>query len=148
MVFFSAFVFKPEIPLEPEITVQLVEVEVVDPRIEKLEVFFRRYKCPQPYYIEQYLEIADKYDLPYSLLPTLSLKESTCGKQVFRKNNHWGFGYMSFDSVDAGIEYVGDKLTNGKYYRGKGLEDKLRTYNSVSKGYVGDAISLMQDIEN
>jgi hypothetical protein len=123
-------------------------VAVIDPRIAKLEAFFQKYRCPYPQLASKYIEVADKYGLVYTLLPSISLKESTCGKNVFRRHNWWGYGFMEFNSVEEGMEYVADKLANGKYYKGKSLEQKLRTYNSVNQKYPSHAIELMRSIEN
>lgn len=121
---------------------------MVDQRVENLNQFFKSYKCPQPYRSEQYILIADKYELPYTLLPTLSIKESTCGKRVFRKNNYWGYGNVEFISVEQGMDHIANRLSNGQYYRGKSLDQKLRTYNSVNKNYSPEARSIMKQIEN
>lgn len=144
------FVVQPTPSVAPPTIVeaQIVEVEIVDQRVENLNQFFRRYKCPQPYRSEQYVQVADKYDLPYELLPVLSLKESTCGKRVFRPNNYWGYGSVRFLSVEEGMNFVADKLANGNYYKGKTLDQKLRTYNSVNKDYPSHTKSLMQSIDN
>jgi len=120
----------------------------VDPRILKLESFFQKYNCPQPYHVPTYLEAADQYNLPYTLLAVISVKESGCGKQVFRKNNWWGFGNQSFPNIDQGIWTISQQLGEGKYYQGKTLIGKLKTYNSVNPKYPSHAIQLMDSIEN
>lgn len=123
------------------------ERQAVDYRIEKLESFLKVYNCPQPYYSEVYLEAADKYNLDYRLLPVISVKESGCGKQVFRNNNWWGYGDVHFASIEEGIFFITQQLSEGKYYKNKSLEDKLKKYNSINKDYPAHAAMLMQQIE-
>src|SRR5437879_1566305 len=43
-----------------------------DPRVARLEKFFRRYHCPAPYHVPEYLGAADGYGLDYRLLPAIS----------------------------------------------------------------------------
>jgi hypothetical protein len=121
---------------------------VVDPRIEKLNEFFRNYSCPQPFRSEQYILVADKYEIPYTLLPVISLKESSCGKKVFRQNNWWGYGSVRFLSLEEGMDFIAKQLSSGKYYKGKTLVQKLKTYNSINKNYPSHALQLMSKIEN
>jgi len=118
-----------------------------DPRVPKLEAFFQAYDCPTPYRAKTYVEAADEHGLDYRVMPALAVRESTCGMHQ-RMNNHWGWdsGKVGFKSVEDGIKYVAQQLGEGKYYRGKGLEEKLRTYNPVP-GYVRSIMKLMRQVE-
>ena len=119
----------------------------IDPRIVKVEAFFRLYDCPQPYRARNYVLAADAQRIDYRLLPALSLRESSCGKWA-RWNNHWGWNSArsGFASVEAGIDYVAGQLASGRFYRGKTLDQKLHAYNH-RPGYGLEVKLLMQRVE-
>lgn len=117
-----------------------------DPRVDRLDRFFRRYNCPSPRHIKDYLRAADGYRLDYRLLPALSIRETHCGLEEMR-NNRWGYDPgRGFVSVEAGIYFVARQLAESPFYRGKSLEDKLFTYNPLPK-YPGEVQSIMREIE-
>src|SRR5437764_15255910 len=102
-----------------------------DPRIEKLRAFFRKTDCPAQEYALAFLEAADRYDLDWRLLPSLSYVESTGGKAA-RNNNFFGWdsGNAQFSSPAAGIQEVGYRLANSSLYKDKDLDEILATYNA------------------
>jgi hypothetical protein len=124
--------------------------ELKDPRLEKLEKFFDHYKCPKQNYSNEYLSSADKYNLPYTLLPAISILESSCGKRS-RLNNWWGWNSArtGFTSVSDGIRHVSERLSNGRYYKGKTLDQKINTYNppSANPKYLKIIKGLIAQIE-
>src|SRR4051812_33310029 len=75
-----------------------------DPRFEKLKAFFRKANCPAQYYASVFLDAADRYDLDWRLLPSLSFIESTGGK-LAKKNNFFGWNSAGpgFRTPGAGI---------------------------------------------
>ena len=119
-----------------------------DPRVSRLEHFFRHYNCPQPYHVEDYLRASDGYRLDYRLLPAISVRESLCGVAEQMTNNYWGYhpSSQSFPSVEAGIDYVARQLAQGWYYQGKTLEQKLFSYNP-REAYPAEVLSIMRQIE-
>lgn len=110
------------------------EVAVVsytnDPRVKHLDRMFSRLKSPAQQYIADFLRAADRYDLDWRLLPSLSIIESGGGKEA-RKNNIFGWDSCKrgFNSVPEGIHVVAERLSQSNLYRGKDLDSKLRTYN-------------------
>ena len=118
-----------------------------DFRIARLEAFFQNYNCPKPRYVSAYLRAADQYGLDYRLLPAVSLRETGCGAAE-RNNNRWGYhpGRQAFNSVQEGIEFMARTLTEGLYYRGKPLHQKLLTYNP-RPAYPGEVKRIMQEID-
>src|ERR1044072_553396 len=82
-----------------------------DPRFRKLQSFFSKSDCPAEYYVEAFLAAADRHDLDWRLLPSLSFIESTGGKFT-RNNNLFGWGEKRFDTPTAGIHAVGYRLAN------------------------------------
>ena len=114
----------------------------------KIEAYFQKYNMPLHSYSKKFVEVAEKYDLPPFLLPTISIKESSGGKKVFKPFNPFGYGKKSFKDYDEAIEYVAYQLAHGKYYKGKTLEKKLKTYNSVIPNYLSETFSFMKKMAN
>ncbi len=103
---------------------------IVDKRPERLEAFFQSFGCPAPHHVKEYLGTADSFDIDYRLLPAISVLESTCGVHQ-RLNNRWGWdsARKGFASFRAGLEYIAHQLTEGRYFKGKTLEEKVHMYN-------------------
>ena len=101
-----------------------------DGRYDKLESFFQSFGCPAPHYVDEYLGAADFNAIDYRLLPAISVLESTCGVYQ-RLNNRWGWdsARKGFSSFRAGLQYIARQLSQGRYYRNKSLEEKVRMYN-------------------
>src|ERR1700730_5030314 len=70
-----------------------------DPRLESLREFFHKSDCPVQEYSRVFLEAADRYELDWRLLPSISFVESTGGKAA-PNNNLFGWdsgrGHYSF----------------------------------------------------
>jgi hypothetical protein len=118
-----------------------------DARIGRLEKFFALYNCPAPLYVADYLRVADRNNLDYRLLPAISIRETQCG--IHGKGNNWlGFhpDDVSFATPLAGIEFVGHRVAEHPYYKGKNLQQKLFTYNPFP-AYPGEVQRLMRQIE-
>lgn len=120
----------------------------VDPRVEKLNRFFDHYKCKEPRYVNEYLASADKYKIPYTLLPAISVLESTCGQHQLY-SNWWGFwsDRQGFPSVSFGIDFVSSQLNSGRYYAGKTINGKLHAYNP-NPSYALKVQLLINQIDN
>jgi len=117
-----------------------------DPRLQRLEQFFAKRDCPLRDAAADFLIAADRNDLDWRLLPSISMVESSGGKD-FRNNNVFGWDSCkeSFSSVRAGIHYVADQLANSKRYKDKTLERKLSTYNPRPE-YVGRVKAVMHQL--
>jgi len=101
-----------------------------DERLVKLQRFFARENCPLRNSSADFLEAADRYELDWRLLPSISLLESGGGK-AFRNNNvlGWKSGNRRFRSVRAGIHEVASRLAKSDLYRNKNVDQILYTYN-------------------
>jgi hypothetical protein len=101
-----------------------------DPRLRRLEEFFAKRDCPLRTAAADFLIAADQNALDWRLLPSISIIESSGGKD-YRKNNVFGWNSCreGFSSVRAGIHFVAAQLSQAKQYRDKTLDMKLRTYN-------------------
>jgi hypothetical protein len=103
-----------------------------DPRRVSLEKFFGDRGCPAHDLAEEFLVASDRHGLDWRLLPSIAFVESTGGK-AYRNNNimGWGSSRQRFSSVRAGIHHVAERLKNSSYYKNKGPEKLLRTYNPL-----------------
>lgn len=119
-----------------------------DPRVARLEKFFKIYHCPAPYPTFDYLRAADSYGLDYRLLPAVSIRETLCGITKKQENNLWGYhpGRQSFPSVAVGIDFLARRLTQNPLYQGKTLQGKLFTYNPLA-AYPDEVKRIMRQIE-
>jgi hypothetical protein len=102
----------------------------VDPRLARLEQYFAQRDCPLRDAAKDFLAASDKNALDWRLLPSISMIESSGGKD-YRNNNVFGWDSCkeSFASVRDGIHFVAAKLAQSDLYKGKNLDAKLRTYN-------------------
>jgi len=119
-----------------------------DQRQVKLEAFFHSFGCPAPLHVSEYLGAADTYAIDYRLLPAISVLESTCGVHQ-RLNNRWGWdsARRGFSSFRAGLEYIARQLSEGRYYKNKTLEEKVRMYNPNPQ-YARQIKKLMRKIDD
>lgn len=119
-----------------------------DKRHERLETFFQSFGCPAPHHVKEYVGTADNFAIDYRLLPAISVLESTCGIHQ-RLNNRWGWdsARKGFASFRAGLEYIARQLAEGRYYKGKTLEEKVYMYNPKPE-YVVQVKKLMRKIDD
>jgi hypothetical protein len=105
-------------------------VNASDPRLRRLEEFFAKRDCPLRAAAADFLLAADQNALDWRLLPSISMVESSGGKD-YRNNNVFGWDSCreGFSSVREGIHFVALQLSRSKRYRDKSLEMKLQTYN-------------------
>ncbi|HME10283.1 MAG TPA: hypothetical protein VKG25_24740 [Bryobacteraceae bacterium] len=104
--------------------------QVVDARLVRLQQFFEARDCPLREVAGDFLQAADRYALDWRLLPSISMIESSGGKD-YRNNNVFGWDspLQNFASVREGIHYVAAQLARSNRYKNKSLDGKLRTYN-------------------
>jgi hypothetical protein len=121
-----------------------VKTEVADPRLVRLQQFFAVRECPLREVAADFLAAADRNDLDWRLLPSISIIESSGGKD-YRNNNVFGWDYplQTFGSVREGIHYVAAQLALADRYKNKSLDGKLKTYNP-NPGYPGKVKAVMQ----
>jgi hypothetical protein len=118
----------------------------------QLTAFFRLHKCPAINYqlIPAYLESANRYQLDFRLLPSISIIESSC-LQHYPVDSFNPFGWNSartgFASLQSGIDFVSGQLADGHYYAQKTIDQKLRAYNP-NPAYTGKVEQLMKEISN
>jgi hypothetical protein len=117
-----------------------------DPRFELLRSFFQKSDCPAAEYAEDFLDAADRNDLDWRLLPSLSYIESTGGKAAPNNNMFgWDSGRAQFATPGDGIQEVGYRLANSSLYKDKDIDGVLTTYNPNAE-YAERVKSVMRRI--
>ena len=119
-----------------------------DPRLRSLVRFLSEAKSPILHLAPAFIGEADAHRLDWRLLPSLSFIESGGGKSA-RGNNvfGWANGNHSFSTVREGIHFVAGRLAFSRFYRGKDLDGKLKTYNATP-GYSDNVKQVMRQISS
>ena len=121
-------------------------------KAQKIELFFRvnRNNAPLSEYAEKFVEVANKYNLDYRLLPAIATVESGGGKSNFRSYNAWGWGSKGFSSFEEGIEVVGRGLKTGYIDKGRDtVEEIAPVYCPPNyKNWARSVNQFMNEIEN
>ncbi len=127
-------------------SVHAKECRADDPRLDSLRKFFHSINSPLERLASVFISEADEHGLDWRLLPSLSFVESTSGRAA-RGNNifGWNNGNSAFKSIGEGIHVVASRLAESPMYRGKGLIQKLQTYNQNPK-YVACVRTAMRQI--
>lgn len=101
-------------------------ISFTDGRAKIIENFLKQYKSPLAPYSNTFIQVADKYQLDYRLLPAISMQESNGGKKVINNSfNPFGYGIygslvIKFSSWEEAIERVGRALRED--YLNQGLK--------------------------
>ncbi len=107
-----------------------IEYKKVD-KLQVLEAFFDKYNSPLKPYAKDFINVADKYNLDYKLLPSISCIESSCGKHLIPGSyNPFGWGIYgtkvtTFDSYSEAIEVVGKGINENYIKKGYDTVDKI-----------------------
>ena len=95
--------------------------------------FFKKYASPLSSYGQNFVTIADKYQLDFRLLPAISMQESNGGKKIVR-NSFNPFGYGIYDNLvvrfkgwEEGIEKVAKTLREDYLNQGLTTPKKIMT---------------------
>src|SRR3990167_6961398 len=89
------------------------EIKSGDARSANLKVFFRKHNSSLYDYADKIVEVSDKYQFDYRLLPAIAMQESNlCRVIPDDSHNCWGWGIYGttvtkFDSYNEAIETVG-----------------------------------------
>lgn len=110
---------KPEPKITP--TPIVARREVIDPRLIRLRAYLRAKESPLVESAHTFIRVADKYKLPWTLLPAIAGVESGFEK-AGNTTDYNPFGYMCkngpcpFDSYDDSIEAVGNTIGTANFY--------------------------------
>lgn len=148
-------VFKPKNDLiKPLIANEMDEGDIktllIDARIARIDNYFAKRKMPLSGYGKKFIEVSDKYNLDWRLLPAISIRESSGGKQMCGNNPFgWASCRRDFESIEEGIETVawnlaGQNPNTAPYYAGKDIYGILWSYNgTVNAKYPDEVIEIM-----
>jgi len=102
--------------IEEEVMDENIDPELtVDPKkIEQVRIYLSKRNSPLAEYADVLVTSAYKYGIDYRLVAAISVIESGGGKNCFKPYNAWGWGGMTFESWNNGIDTVSKGL--GKYY--------------------------------
>ena len=123
-----------------------------DLRVKQLELALKYYKSPLADYSDHFVQMADKYQIDWRLLPAISGVESTFGKFYINGTYNaygWGGGKIRFESWEDSIEKVSRALSE-KYY-GRGLDTPYKiapVYCPPSKVWARNVTYFMAKIES
>ncbi|MCE9585029.1 glucosaminidase domain-containing protein [Candidatus Nomurabacteria bacterium] len=138
--------------------------QVVDPKIEQIkaqgeaiDAYFKKYDMPLEGLGQKMAEEADKNDIDWRLLPAISARESTGGKQACKRVAHnffgWGSCKIGFKSDQEAIEVLarnlgGNNPNTAHHYDGKTNREILQKYNppSIVPRYADQVIKIMNEI--
>lgn len=111
---------------KPDGSIEIVPAEMFMDAVDlekerKIETYLRvnRGNAPLSKYARTFVEVANKYELDYRLLPAIAVMESSGGKSNFKPYNAWGWGRSTFASFEEGIEAVGKGIKTGYYDKGR-----------------------------
>ena len=122
---------------------------------DKIDTYFKDRSMPLEGYGEQFVVVAEKYGLPYNLLPAVAIRESSGGKFLLNNNPFgWGSAKIKFSGFNEAIEAVGRNLGGANprtaaYYSGNSIRAKLYHYNgTVVTGYEDEVMAIMDKIDD
>ncbi|MBI4036106.1 glucosaminidase domain-containing protein [Candidatus Daviesbacteria bacterium] len=140
---------------EAEVTDGIV---AADGRAKIVENFFVSYQAPLAEHSQTFIEVADKYQLDWRLLPSIAMQESNGGKKIIEESyNPFGYGIYGklvtkFDSWDMAIERVGRALRED--YLNQGLKNPTQimakyTPPSLEKGgaWAKGVLTFMKELQ-
>lgn len=135
----------------PAETIQIIEYKSVD-RTDVVRKFLEKYKSPLTQNAQTFVDVADKYNLDYKILPAISCMESTCGKFLIPESYNpfgWGGGYIYFSSYDEAIEGVGKGLDEIYLSRGLDTPEKMGPIYTPPNyaNWVAGVKSFMREME-
>jgi len=123
-----------------------------DERVEKLQAFLAKNDSPLASYAQDFVSMADKYQIDWKLVPAISGVESTFGKQIpYNSYNAYGWanGNYAFKSWQESIAIVSQTLREKYYNRGLDTPAKIsHVYAPPSKTWGGKVNFFMQKIED
>jgi hypothetical protein len=154
-------VFATIVPLKPyrsiiaQATENISAPKVVDTRAERIEAYFGKWNLPLGEHSEFLVEMADKYNLDWRLLPAIGMRETTGGKFACYNNPFgWGSCKIKFDTFEEAIETLarnlgGENPKTASYYKNKTTEEKLYYYNgTVVPSYPSEVVKIMDRIQS
>lgn len=135
------------------------EKENFEKKADAIDTFLKARGSVLAGYGAKFVEEADKNDIDWRLLVSISGRETTFGRNMCKNpkapNNPFGWGSckIGFKSIDDAIEKVsaslgGNSEGTAHHYTGKTTLQILRKYNSVIPNYPKEVERLMKLIDD
>jgi len=149
----AGFMENKEVKGNPSTEAQ--DPEEIDTRAARIDAYYAKRNMPLEGYGEKFVEVADKYDLDWRLLPAIGVRESSGGKRLMNNNPFgWGSARIPFEDFNEAIEVVGWNLSGNNpntaaYYSDPDNYTKLWYYNgTVMPSYPDEVLDIMDMFEN
>lgn len=131
----------------------IISITKNSPEVKKIEAYLNKRNAPLASEAEAFVEIAKEYNLPYNLMPAISVVESNGGKHTYRQYNYAGMGgqgnAMTFSSWRAAIETHAKILKYGYFDKGANTPEKIEKYYCYNCPTWGEKVSfVMNQIDN
>ena len=115
-----------------EIELRLRDIDLNKVQVEKIRAYLEKRGAPLSAHAETFVRMAKKYDLPYNLMPAISIIESSGGKYNYRPYNYAGMGGQgnakSFANYDEAIEFHATFLRAGYFDKGADTPEEIEKY--------------------
>lgn len=124
---------------------------IPDERAARIDRYFAERNMTLAGYGAKFVEIADKCDMDWRLMPAIAVRESSGGKQACRNNSFgWASCHTDFASIDEAIEIVGLNLCGfnprtATYYKNKTTYERLWSYNGIANPKYPDEVLRIMD---
>lgn len=131
---------------------EIQESTVFEKRTQAIDRYFGERSMPLKGYGALMVEVAEKYDIDWRLLPAIAVRESSGGKYACDHNPFgWASCKIDFRNIEEAIDVVGWNLgghnpRTSHYYEG-GHEEKLISYNgTIIHSYPREVLNIMDRI--
>lgn len=129
------------------------KANLADDRAKRIDDYFSERGMPLAGYGQKFVEVAEKCNLDWRLLPAIGVRESSGGLHLMNKNPFgWGSAKIKFYNFEDAIETVSDNLcgfnpATAEYYKDKTTFERLWNYNgTVLHTYPQEVIDIMEMI--
>ncbi|MCB9790573.1 glucosaminidase domain-containing protein [Candidatus Nomurabacteria bacterium] len=111
---------------------KLKDINLDKEQVRKIRAYLAKRGAPLADHAETFVRMAQKYDLPYNLMPAISIIESSGGLHNYRPYNYAGMGgqvnpYV-FTSFDQAIETHAKILRTGYFDKGADTPYEIGQY--------------------
>ena len=117
---------------EKSINTKMKDISINKEQVRKIQEYLSRRGAPLAAEARTFVEIADKYGLPYNLMPAISVIESGGGLHNYRPYNYAGMGGQSnayvFSSYEQAIETHASIIKKGYFDKGAVTPELMEPY--------------------
>lgn len=141
---------KTDAAAKPQRTV-IFAMHNTDNRVKALESVFEKHNSPLLPYAKAYVDMADKYNVDWKLLPSISGLESSFGLHQMPGSHNsygWGGGLIYFNSYEEGIQTITSTLRSNYYDRGADTVYKIAPIYAESPTWAPRVTRFMDEIES